>query len=37
MNRFLSDTAFLKEAGEKAGCYVHENAGATETIFSAVF
>ena len=37
MDRFLSDTAFLREAGEKAGRYVRENAGATETIFSAVF
>ncbi len=34
---FIADWKALSEAGEKAGRYVHDNAGATETVFSAVF
>jgi len=37
MNRFMSDSTALKEAGRCAGTYVKENSGASETIFTAVF
>ena len=37
MSRFMTDQAFLTEAGQRAGAYVKENSGATETIFSSVF
>lgn len=37
MNRFMTDPAFLKESGEKAGSYVRSESGATDTIFRAVF
>lgn len=36
MDRFMTDAAELQEAGARAGAYVHENAGATETILKAI-
>ena len=37
MSRFMTDAAALHEAGARAGAYVRDNSGATDTIFSAVF
>jgi 3-deoxy-D-manno-octulosonic-acid transferase len=37
MQHWLTDAHALKEAGEKAGRYVQDNAGATPVIYRAVF
>lgn len=37
MDRFISDPAFLAEAGKKAGDYISSNAGATEKCFKHIF
>jgi len=36
MNRFIEDTSYLKDAGQKAGDYVKGLAGATEKILSDI-
>ena len=36
MNRFIKDTSYLKDAGQKAGDYVKNLAGATEKILSDI-
>jgi len=36
MNRFLSDEAYLKQAGKSAGDYVKNNSGALEIIMKSV-
>ncbi|MBQ8097938.1 MAG: 3-deoxy-D-manno-octulosonic acid transferase [Bacteroidaceae bacterium] len=36
MEHLASDRAFLQEAGQKAGAYINENAGAAEKVFKAV-
>lgn len=37
MGRFMTDSEALKEASDRAGAYVKDNSGASETIFSAIF
>jgi 3-deoxy-D-manno-octulosonic-acid transferase len=37
MQHWLTDAHALQEAGEKAGRYVQDNAGATPVIYNAVF
>lgn len=37
MDRFLSDPAYLKSAGEAAGRYITENLGATTRIYDSIF
>ncbi|MBR1712277.1 MAG: 3-deoxy-D-manno-octulosonic acid transferase [Alloprevotella sp.] len=37
LDGLLADSDALRRAGEAAGGYIHRNAGATETIFRAVF
>ena len=37
MSRFMTDASALRAAGQRAGAYVQDNSGATETIFKAVF
>lgn len=37
MNQFITDKAFLKEAGDKAGTYVASKTGATQRILAEVF
>ena len=36
MDRFASDASFLKAAGDAAGAYVADNAGASAKIFKAL-
>ncbi len=36
LDRFYTDTELLKEAGEKAGQYVHGHAGATDKVLSHI-
>jgi 3-deoxy-D-manno-octulosonic-acid transferase len=37
MDRFLADSARLKQAGEAAGKYIQDNLGATDRIYSDLF
>jgi 3-deoxy-D-manno-octulosonic-acid transferase len=37
MSRWMTDADALRSAGEKAGEYVQQNAGATPVIYAAVF
>ena len=37
MGRFMSEKDFLTDAGDRAGAFVQNNSGASETIFAAVF
>lgn len=37
MDRFISDEAYLHEAGEKASTYITKNAGAADVVYDAVF
>lgn len=37
LDKFIANSVFLNESGERAGRYVQDNSGATETIFAAVF
>jgi len=36
-DRFISDEAYLHEAGEKASTYITKNAGAADVVYDAVF
>lgn len=37
MDRFITDEAFRAEAGKKAGDYIHNNAGAADICYRAIF
>lgn len=37
MDKFITDETFLSEAGNRAGAYIHDNAGAADKCYDAIF